>query len=293
MARTALLTYEEMERLVSILAGMGVHKVRITGGEPFLRKQLPDFMQRLLAIPGIDQLNLTTNGVLTKAYIPQLIDMGIHSINLSLDTLDRQRFFDMTRRDELPKVLDCLEALIEAGIKTKINAVIMEGKNTQDIVPLAELAATRPIEVRFIEEMPFNGSGGHEEIKTWNYRQILDELTGKYPDLQKISSEKGATATRYTIPGFVGKVGIIPAFSRTFCGACNRIRITPKGTLKTCLYDNGVLDLRELIRGGASDEEVQAAFLKAFKSRAKDGYEAEKGRGDAAPIQESMSTIGG
>ena len=293
LPKKQLLTYEEMERLMRIMAEMGISKVRITGGEPFVRKDLIHFMERLSQTPGIDKITMTTNGVLTEAYIPQLKQLGIHSVNLSLDTLNQERFFQITRRNEYEKVMSSLESLISHDISTKINTVVMEGKNTQDIIPLAELTKDKPIDVRFIEEMPFNGEGAHYQKLSWNYKKILEELKTAYPGMSKVPDAPHSTAHHYQIPGHQGKVGIIAAFSRTFCGSCNRVRVTAQGQLKTCLYDEGVLDIKALLRSGSTDEEVRLALLKAFGNRAKDGYEAEQRRSSSQPVSESMSTIGG
>lgn len=291
--RTELLSYEEMLRLVRLLVDMGIQKVRITGGEPFVRKDMIHFMESLSTIKGLKAINLTTNGVLTWKYIEQLKALGIRSVNLSIDTLDQTRFKEITRRDELSKVLKTLHGLIDAGIHTKLNAVVMQGQNEEDIIPLALLSKDLPVDVRYIEEMPFNGEGAHYATLKWNYRAILDRLTQQFPDIQAVKAEPHATARQYQVPGHLGKIGIIPAFSRTFCGSCNRIRITAKGQLKTCLYDEGVLDIKGLIRQGKSDDELKQAFLSAFKSRAKDGFEAEQNRSSGNDVSESMSTIGG
>jgi cyclic pyranopterin phosphate synthase len=282
-----------MERTVRVLAGLGVNKVRITGGEPFVRNGLLGFLRRLGDIPGVEALHLTTNGVLTAPHVAELKALGIRSVNLSLDTLDRDRFRHITRRDELPRVLDTLHALLEVGIEVKINMVVMEGKNTQDIGPMAGLTRHHPVAVRFIEEMPFNGEGARLEGFAWNYRRILDELKAHYPGLYKLPDEPHATAYAYGVPGHAGTFGVIAAFSRSFCGTCNRIRLTAQGVLKTCLYDEGVLDLRQLLRGGATDEALADAFRSAFRQRAKDGFEAEARRNSHQPASESMSTIGG
>ena len=288
-----LLSYEEMERLIRLLAKMGINKIRITGGEPFLRRDLIDFMQTISEIDGIQELNITTNGVLTEQYIPRMIAMGVKAVNLSLDTLDKERFKTITRRDEFDKVMHCLNALIESGMRTKINMVVMAGQNTEDIIPLAKLTENAPVDVRYIEEMPFNGEGLRNTEFTWNYRQILSTLTQQYPDIEQLVSKPNSTSTNYQVPGHQGTLGIIAAFTRNFCGSCNRIRITAQGTLKTCLYDNGVLDIKQLMRAGAKDGELAKALLGAFNSRAKDGYEAEKRRKNNSPVTESMSTIGG
>lgn len=286
-----LLSYEEMERIATILAKMGIYKIRITGGEPFVRKDLMPFLERLKQIEGIEEIHLTTNGVLTTPYIAGLKKV-ISSVNLSLDTLDRERFQKITRRDDFEKVMTCFDELLAQGIPTKINTVVMGNQNTEDIIPLAELAKNHPVSVRYIEEMPFNGVGLREQ-NLWSYRDILKKLQSKYPDLQSLENEANATATLYQVPNFQGNLGIIPAFSRTFCGSCNRIRITAQGTLKTCLYDDGVLDLKSLLRSGVSDEELDQTFRKIFNNRPKDGFEAEEKRFQQIPVSESMSTIGG
>jgi cyclic pyranopterin phosphate synthase len=293
LPKSALLTYEEMERLVRVLAGMGVNKVRITGGEPFVRNGLVPFMERIAGIAGIADLNLTTNGVLTYPYVKDLKAMGVRSVNLSLDTLDRERFRMMTRRDELTAVLKTFHQLLDSGIEVKLNMVVMENKNTQDILPMAELTRDFPVSVRFIEEMPFNGEGVRFGQFTWNYRRILEELTAHYPTINKLTDGPNATAYGYGVPGHKSTIGIIAAYSRSFCGTCNRIRITAQGILKTCLYDDGVLDLRKLLRDGASDGQLEDAFRSAFCSRTKDGFEAEEQRLSHGPVSESMSTIGG
>lgn len=286
-----LLSYEEMERITMVLAQMGIHKIRITGGEPFVRKDLMPFLERLKQIEGIEEIHLTTNGVLTTPYIADLKKV-ISSVNLSLDTLDRERFQKITRRDDFEKVMTCFHELLAHQIPTKINAVTMANQNTEDILPLAELAKSHPVSVRYIEEMPFNGVGLRDQ-KLWSYRDILAELKSAYPDLQPLENEAHATATLYQVPNFQGNLGIIPAFSRTFCGSCNRIRITAQGTLKTCLYDDGVLDLKSLLRHGTSDEELESTFQDIFNKRPKDGFEAEEKRFQQIPVSESMSTIGG
>lgn len=286
-----LLTYEEMERLVRVLASMGISKVRITGGEPFVRQNLTNFLWKIAGIDGIEELNITTNGVLTSQYIPEMKAMGVKAVNLSLDTLDRQRFYEITRRDEFAKVEKALYDLLENDFEVKINAVVMDGKNTQDILPLVELTRNHNVSVRFIEEMPFNGEGNHYPILHWTYRRILEEIKSQYPDIQKITDGPNSTSYNYQVPDHQGTVGIIAAFSRTFCGTCNRIRITAQGTLKTCLYDDGVLNLRDLLRKGISDIELREVFFNAFQHRPKDGYEAEQNR--TSLVTESMTTIGG
>ncbi len=294
LPKKELLTYEEMERMIGVMAKLGISKVRITGGEPFLRRDLIPFLWKISEIAGIKEIHITTNGVLTAAHIPELKAIGIKSVNLSIDTLDRENFKKITRRDELPKVLHCLDELLKSDIAVKINAVVMDGKNIDDLIPLAELSKNAPIDVRFIEEMPFNGEGNHYPTLLWTHKKIMDLLKQQYPEIYKIADPANSTSYNYQIPNYKGTVGVIAAFTRSFCGTCNRIRVTAQGILKTCLYDEGVLDIKKLMRQGATDEELTNVLLGAFRNRAKDGYEAELMRTNTnATFMESMSTIGG
>ena len=293
MPKKELLTFEEILRLVSLMATMGISKVRLTGGEPFVRNDLMQLIRRLVEIPGIKDVHLTTNGILTAPYIPELKKLGIASVNLSLDTLDKERFKIITRRDEFDHTLRTLETLVNEEIPVKINTVVMEGKNIEDIIPIVELTRRKNITVRFIEEMPFNGEGAHQQTLRWSYKNILKHIESHYHIVHRISDPENSTASHYKINGYWGTFGIIAAFSRTFCGTCNRLRVTAQGTLKTCLYDDGVLDIKALLRSGESDTEIREKLIHAFNHRAKDGFEAEKKRRDHQPAHESMSTIGG
>jgi len=287
-----LLSYEEMIRLCTILAEMGISKVRITGGEPFVRRDIIPFLWKLSEIEGISKINITTNGVLTAPLVPELKKIGISSVNLSLDSLDRQRFFEITRRDEFPKVWATLEALLEHDISVKINTVVMAGKNDEDILSMVELARNQNVSLRFIEEMPFNGEGLRpEQMEFWSYRRIIDLIRSAYPELYKLQDEPNSTSYNYHIPNFKGTVGVIAAFSRTFCGTCNRIRVTPTGSFRTCLYDDGVFNVRDFMRQKLSDDEIKQRIYDALQNRAKDGFEAENRR--SSVVSESMTTIGG
>lgn len=288
--KSHLLTFEEMLRLCEITAKMGVNKVRITGGEPFVRNNLMDFLWKLSDIEGITEIALTTNGVLTEPHLKDLKALGIRTINLSLDTLDKKRFFDITKRDEYDKVMSTLYRMIEQDFEVKINAVVMEGKNTEDIIALTEFTKNNPVSVRFIEEMPFNGVGANSVILHWDFVKILNEIKSQYADIQKVKDGPNSTSYNYQIPNHQGSVGIIAAYSRTFCGTCNRIRVTAQGELKTCLYESGGMSIRDLIRSGASDKIVTETLLRTIQKRPKDGHEAEK---MGTEIKESMSAIGG
>lgn len=282
-----------MLRICSLLVSMGVEKIRITGGEPFVRKDIMQFLTALSKLNGLQHLTLTTNGVLTAPHVPELKKIGVKSVNLSMDTLDRNKFFNITKRDELPAVLDTLEQLVKHGMDVKINAVVMDGKNIDDIIPLVSLTKHLPVSVRFIEEMPFNGEGNHYSHLHWHYMRILRKIQEQFPEIQKIPDAPHSTSYNYHIPGHLGNVGIIAAYSRTFCGTCNRIRLTPQGMLKTCLYDDGILNVRDLMRSTMNDDEIAATLVNAIQHRAKDGFEAERQRKEKMPVHESMATIGG
>jgi molybdenum cofactor biosynthesis protein A len=293
MPKKELLTFEEIERLIMLMVSMGISKIRLTGGEPFVRNDLMKLIRTIVEIPGVQELHLTTNGVLTAPHIPELKKLGIASVNLSLDTLDRERFKQITRRDEFLSTWKTFQLLQQAEIPVKINAVVMEGKNIDDIYPLVDLTKNENVSIRFIEEMPFNGEGNHYPKLNWTHKRILDYIRLVYPTMQKIADPANSTSSNYQIEGHAGTVGIIAAFSRTFCGTCNRIRMTAQGTLKTCLYDDGVLDVRKLLRSGSSDEEIKSKLLNAFRNRAVNGFDAEASRSSHQPAHESMSTIGG
>ncbi|MCL4107160.1 UNVERIFIED_CONTAM: hypothetical protein GTU68_032975 [Idotea baltica] len=288
-----LLSWEELLRLSRIFANEGVSKVRITGGEPLLRRDIMFFIKGLSEIEGIEKINLTTNGTVTEKYLEDLWKYGVRSINLSLDTLDKDRFFAITRRDEYEVVMECFYRMIEMGFQVKINCVVMAGINNQDIIPMVRLTEKLPVSVRFIEEMPFNGEGKEKGHLIWDYKKILAEIETAYPEINKLQDPANSTAYNYKIEGGQGSFGIIAAYSRTFCGSCNRIRLTPKGIVKTCLYDEGVFNIKNIMRAGATDEEIVLAIHEAVSGKAKDGFEAESKRSLNFPASESMSTIGG
>jgi molybdenum cofactor biosynthesis protein A len=292
LSRPELLTYEEMLQICGVLVKMGIEKIRITGGEPFVRKDIMQFLTGLSNLSGLQELTLTTNGVLTAPYVPELKKLGVRSVNLSLDTLDRNRFLEITRRDELPQVLETLNQLLSHGIEVKINAVVMENKNTEDIAELVSLTKELPVSVRFIEEMPFNGGTGTASL-AWDHLRILEKIRQDFPEIQKIPDPAFSTSYNYRIPGHQGNVGIIAAYTRSFCGTCNRIRLTPEGGLQTCLYGEPVLNVKDLIRAGKTETELQNSLLKAISGRAKDGWEAEKNLSTKNLLHKSMATIGG
>jgi cyclic pyranopterin phosphate synthase len=287
-----LLSYEEITRLLGVLGNMGFRKVRFTGGEPFLRKDFMQLLENTTAIPAFQSIHITSNGTLLQRHIPRLLELGITNINLSLDTLDPDRFQKITRRKDYDTVIETLHRLMEQGFKVKINAVIMSGINNQDIIPLTMLAKNHPVSVRFIEEMPFNG-GYKQNSNRYNAQQILKDLNDHFPALTKIKTNHGDTANVYNVPGYTGNIGIIAAFTRTFCNTCNRLRISSKGDIKTCLYDGGVFNIKDYMRSGVTDIELGQKFQQLIKLKPKNGFVAEKLRDESAQVLESMSTIGG
>lgn len=293
LSRKELMTYEEMLRACELLVKIGVEKIRITGGEPFVRKDIMQLLTAISELDGLKELSLTTNGVLTAPHVAELKRIGVRSVNLSLDTLDANRFFAITRRDEFANVMQTMEELLKHNIEVKINTVVMAGKNTQDIIPLVRLTKDLPVAVRFIEEMPFNGDGHSYSGMLWDYVKIFEEIRAEFPAIEKVPDPLYSTAYNYQIPGHLGSIGIIAAYSRTFCGTCNRIRITPQGTLKNCLYDDGVLNLKDLMRDGMDNTKLEETLRAAFNTREKDGWQAERKRRENPDFHESMATIGG
>lgn len=287
-----LMTDEEMLRLCSVFTELGVDKIRITGGEPFVRKNCIDLIEKISCLNGLNDLSLTTNGLLTEQYIPKLKASGIQSVNLSLDTLNEERFFKITRRKSFDKVMKTLDALLKARIRVKINTVVMEGQNTEDLIPLVFLSRDLPVDVRFIEEMPFNGSDAEVSLK-WDHIHIYHHIKNHFPEIAKIQDPKSSTSYNYKIPGFTGNIGIIAAYTRSFCGDCNRIRITPAGILRTCLYEGSGISLKEEMRSGKTDQELKNIIINTINHKPKDGWEAQKLSLTPSQAHQSMATIGG
>ena len=291
--RKELLTYKEMYRIVRILSELGVNKVRLTGGEPFVRKDFVKFLEMLSFNDKLNEVNITTNGALIVKHIDKLEELGIKSVNLSIDSLNKENFARITRRDVFEEVYQTLEALERSKICLKLNTVVQHGINTHEIHDFIELTKEKDIAVRFIEEMPFNGTGERITAKQWNYTRILEAIHSKYKNTEEIVLERSSTSKNFKVPGYKGSFGIIPAFTRTICGDCNRIRITATGMFKNCLFDEGVFNLRDFIREGATDEQIKSVFLSIVKDKPENGFIAEANRKNNKNVSESMSTIGG
>ena len=290
--RKELLTYKEMYRIIRVLTELGVNKIRLTGGEPFVRKDFVGFIEMLSFNDLLEDINITTNGALISNHIDRLEKLQkVKNINLSIDSLQANKFNEITRRNVFNEVFKTMEALEKSTMNLKLNVVVQSGINTNEIIDFVALTKGKNIAVRFIEEMPFNGKGQREMKENWSYTKILNEIKSGF-SVEKILSEKSSTSHNFSIKGHLGTVGIIPAFTRTICGDCNRIRITSTGTFKNCLFDDGVFNLRDFIRNGASNDDLKALFLSLVKKKPENGFIAEANRTNGN-VSESMSTIGG
>lgn len=290
--RADLLTFKEMYRIIRVLTELGVTKVRLTGGEPFVRKDFIKFLEMLSFNDLLETINITTNGAMIVKHIPVLESMEkIQNINLSIDSLQKEKFFQITRRDVFPEVYKTFELLEKSNLNLKLNVVVQAGFNTDEIVDFVRLTRDKNVAVRFIEEMPFNGKGQRNTEENWNYNRILNEIQSQF-EIKPLISEKSSTSKNFQIEGHTGTIGIIPAFTRTICNDCNRIRITPIGTFKNCLFDDGVFNLRDFLRNGASNEDLKELFLSLVKDKPENGFVAEANR-EKGNVSESMSTIGG
>ena len=282
------LSYEEMERLVRLFLGLGIIKIRLTGGEPFVRRGCVDFMEILKQKLNVPQLFVTTNGVETSRHLERLKQIGISGVNLSLDTLDPKRFLALTRRDRLADVLKTLEKCLELSIPLKINTVIVDDTSDHEIERLVSLVQQHAISLRFIEQMGFTGSRTQADKKE---NVLLSRLQRLFPGMQESVCENTSTAREFELEGFAGRIGVIEGHSRNFCSTCNKVRITPQGMLKACLYDNGILDLRALLRNGDTDNDLSYAIRRSLLHRHKDGHKTEEAC--ANTCKPSMSKIGG
>lgn len=284
-----ILTFEELERLVTIFCSLGINKVRVTGGEPFSRRGSMSFLTRLRKIDGVQSLHITTNGVKTSRFLDELAAINIDGINVSLDTLDPVRFQEITRRDYFNAVLETIHGILARSIPLKVNSVVLRDTTDAEITSLASLAKDFPVNLRFIEKMPFSGTARSGKLENGNLLQRLERI---FPDIAEYTDGQPTTARGFSLPGYKGKLGIIQGYSRSFCVSCNKLRITPVGMLKTCLYDNGVLDLKKMVRTGADDDEIRAAIVSCVQKRCINGHEAELAA-RSAEEEPSMASIGG
>lgn len=269
MPRAEILSFEEIERFARVAVSLGVDKLRITGGEPLVRKDLHHLIARLTAIPGVRDIALTTNGVLLAEQAQALYDAGLRRINVHLDTLDRERFRQITRRDDLPRVLEGIDTALRLGFgPIKINAVAVKNLVEPDIVPLAEFGRRNGIEVRYIEFMPLDAQNLWDKSKVLLAEEMLALLAQGIGPLEEIPDvDPRAPALEYRFRDGVGSVGFIASVSRPFCLNCNRLRITADGHLRYCLFAIEETDIKPLIRGGAGDDEIAAAIRSAVHDK--------------------------
>ncbi len=289
--KSQLFTIEELCRLSEIMVEQGIDKIRITGGEPFVRKDLLVLLRKLSKLEGLKDISITTNATLIGPYIKELKELGILNINVSLDANEEETFKKITRRDQYDTVYNNLTRLIEEGFNVRINFIALEGQNTQDIIPILKLMRHYPVSVRFLEEMPFNGGSKSFNSITWDYKKILAHIQSEFPDITKLESPKTSTSINYQIKGHKSTFGLIPSFSRTFCGSCNRLRISATGDVITCLYGKPRLNLRDIMRGENVEERIKEHILKAIGSRSKTGFEEQEKY--SGIFQNSMTSIGG
>ena len=269
LPKADLLTFEELTRLVGILVQLGVKTVRVTGGEPLARREVPSFVAMLRGLGDHLDLSLTTNGQLLPAYAQPLADAGLDRVNVSCDSLQRHRFHEMTRRDALVQVMDGLRAAEAAGLTpVKLNTVVIKGTNDDEVLDFARLARDTGYEVRFIEYMPLDAEEGWSRDQVVPAREVLARIGAVYPLLDARTGPTSEPATTYRFAdGAPGAVGVIPSVTEPFCGTCNRIRITPDGGFRTCLFALSETDLRGPLRAGATDEEMAQLFVEAVRGK--------------------------
>jgi GTP 3',8-cyclase len=256
LERDAVLRFEEIERLVALLARLGIRSVRLTGGEPLVRRDFPRLAAMLA--PLIGDLSVTTNGYLLERDAAALVEAGVNRFNVSVDSLQRDRFFAMTRRDALPQVLRGLEALAAhpEAHPIKVNAVALRGFTENEVLPFARFAREHPYEVRFIEFMPLDGDRSWTRDQVLTGEEVRALITAEYP-LEPEPREPSATARTWRFADGKGRIGFINPVSEPFCGDCDRIRLTADGKLRTCLFSLNETDLREPLRSGADDAELE------------------------------------
>lgn len=288
-----VLSFEEITRLVRVMASAGLKKVRLTGGEPLVRKNVSDLASDLVKTPGIREVTLTTNGILLARDADALYKAGIRRLNISLDTLQPERFQQIARRNEMERVQQGLQAAIDTGFSPiKLNCVLMRGINDDEMETMAQMTVDQPFSVRFLEYMPI----GMVSPPEWRNRYISNEealarLRQAFPDLEELESDAASTSRNFRIPGAQGTVGLINPISHKFCEGCNRLRLTANGRLIPCLSDNFEYDLMEPLRSGCTDADILLHVRRALEHKPlQSDFEGRLGRGGSLRV---MSQIGG
>tara|TARA_X000000950_G_scaffold201358_1_gene242445 strand:+ start:3330 stop:4358 length:1029 start_codon:yes stop_codon:yes gene_type:complete len=288
--KDTLLDKNEICKIIKLTSELGVSKIRFTGGEPLLRNDLLDLIKYTYQQTNISSIHLTTNGVLLSKYINQLVKAGLDGINISLDTLDKEKFKKITRREELEKVLEGLDLAISSRIKSiKVNIVAMRDFNDNEIIDFVELTRYNDITVRFIELMPFDSHQIWKTGKFYKADQIVHDLKSHYNTLKPVT---GSSTEYYIfkIKEYAGRVAVIPSYTRSLCSACNRIRVTADGNLLNCLYSRSETNMRDAIRNGMKDEDLKKLIVGSMQKKLKDGLIAQNQGNDS---RESMTQIGG
>jgi cyclic pyranopterin phosphate synthase len=294
LPRESILRYEEIDRIARIAVGLGVRKIRLTGGEPLVRRDLPDLVRRLAGIEGLDDLSLTTNGLLLESAAPALRAAGLSRINVSLDTLDPRRFERMTRRDALERVLAGISAASAAGlVPIKVNTVVLRGMNDDEIESLVERARNEAWELRFIEFMPLENDATWDRSRVVTGSEIRARIASRWPIAPDAGQDPHAPATRFRFADGRGAVGFIDSVTAPFCSSCSRLRLTADGHLRVCLYDDDETDLRTPLRAGSTDPEIAALVRAALARKGAGGALELLGRDRGAPLARTMHQIGG
>ena len=265
LKRSELLTYEEICRIVRVMAELGLRKVRFTGGEPLVRSDLPELVKKISVIEGIDDISLSTNAVLLDKYAVKLKKAGIQRVNISLDTLDAEKFLKISLRHSLEDVLNGIKAAEDVGMKPiKINMVVMKGVNDDELAEFASLTLTKDYTIRFIEMMPLKENLDRQEISYLSTEKIMKAISGVGELIPLERDISGGPARNYKIKGAKGKLGFISPLSHTFCADCNRMRLTATGGLKLCLFNEPELNFRDPMRNGATDDDLKRMIREAL-----------------------------
>ncbi|XP_062594932.1 molybdenum cofactor biosynthesis protein 1-like [Saccostrea cucullata] len=271
-SKERLLSTKEIIHIAELFMKQGVNKIRLTGGEPLVRKDLVDIIQGINSFKneyGLQTIAITTNGVTLGKKLPQLKEAGLNLINISLDTLIPAKFEFITRRKGWERVMNSIDTALDLGYSpVKVNCVVMRGVNEEEIVNFVNLTKDKNVDIRFIEYMPFDGNKWNFK-KMVSYAEMIDTIKTSYPDLQRMSDQANDTSKAYKVPGFEGQIGFITSMSEHFCGSCNRLRVTADGNLKVCLFGNSEVSLRDALRGGAGEEEIWQVIEEAVKRKKK------------------------
>ncbi len=291
LERAEILTFEEIVRVVALMASMGVGDVRLTGGEPLVRRDFPRLASMLSSVPRVNDLSVTTNGFLLERDAAALVDAGINRFNVSIDSLQRDRFYELTRRDALPQVLRGLEILAQfpEAHPIKINAVAIRDFTEEEVLPFAELAQRTPYQIRFIEFMPLDADHNWSMDQVLTGAEIRDAISAVYP-LEPEPREPSSTSRVYRFADGEGRIGFINPVSEPFCGDCNRVRLTADGRLRTCLFSLNETDLRTPMREGATDSDLEAIIRAAVWRKELKHHVGEPG---FIQPERTMSAIGG